>query len=157
MREPLEGAWVAGSAALRRGAHGVTLRGVLALDRAGTGKLGGAPRAAGEPVDADAAGALRCAVCSHAVTSARARCEVGGAHEHTFMNPAGLVFRIGCFSEAPGCTAIGPPSTEWSWFAGAAWRVALCASCRTHLGWSFEGEGAGRFWGLVLDRLLAAE
>lgn len=129
-----------------------------ALDRAGAGEPGDAraPTVVRRASDADDSERLLCAACAHPITSARARREVGGAHAHTFMNPAGLVFHIGCFAEAPGCTELGAPSTEWSWFPGAAWRIALCASCRTHVGWSFESGAAesGRFWGLILDRLV---
>jgi hypothetical protein len=47
----------------------------------------------------------------------------------------------------------GPPTAEASWFPGFVWEVALCAACKTHLGWAFHGESD--FLGLVLDRLAA--
>jgi hypothetical protein len=79
--------------------------------------------------------------------------DVGGAHRHSFVNPAGVTFEIGCFREAPGCMVEGEPTTELTWFAGFAWSYALCANCRAHLGWCYEGEGA-RFFGLILARLV---
>jgi hypothetical protein len=105
-----------------------------------------------ERADVGGGGPVRCRACGHAVTTRRARIEVGGAHEHDFMNPAGMAFRIGCFSDAPGCRGVGEESTEWAWFPGHAWRIALCGGCFGHLGWSFRGS-AGSFHGLVLDRL----
>jgi hypothetical protein len=85
------------------------------------------------------------------VVEAVASTEVSGSHRHTFCNPAGLVFEVGCFAEAPGCVAIGEASEFFSWFPGYAWRVGICRGCTAHLGWSY-GEGPD-FWGLVLDRL----
>ena len=50
---------------------------------------------------------LRCAACEHRITEHAYRTERGGAHEHTFVNPAGYAFRIGCFVAAPGCAHVG--------------------------------------------------
>ena len=97
---------------------------------------------------------LLCLACGHPITSLRERISAGGAHQHTFANPAGFVFRIGCFGRAPGCVQSGPPPTlEHTWFPGRAWRCALCGGCRTHLGWAFQDGNSG-FFGLILDRLL---
>jgi hypothetical protein len=93
-----------------------------------------------------------CAACDHEVTRAEYRTERDGGFEHSFPNPAGIVFHIGCFAEANGCGAIGEASSEFSWFAGYTWRVALCKHCRTHLGWLFESSD-DTFWGQILPRL----
>jgi len=106
--------------------------------------------------DEGGASVLACAGCLQAITTAAARTAVGGAHEHTFANPAGFQFRIGCFAHASGCQADGEPSTYWSWFAGYAWQVERCSACGEHLGWLFRGEGHS-FHGLVLDRLVEME
>jgi hypothetical protein len=96
---------------------------------------------------------LFCATCRHPITHQDHAVAVGGAHEHRCTNPAGLQFRIGCFREAKGCIELGEATTEHTWFAGCAWRVALCAKCRAHLGWRFDGDDV--FYGLILGRLRA--
>ena len=100
---------------------------------------------------------LVCVACEHAVTDDAHRIDMAGAHEHTFVNPAGFAFRIGCFADAPGCAQGSPPreETAFSWFPGWAWQVALCARCAAHLGWSYRNAG-GRFWGLILAALRPA-
>jgi hypothetical protein len=99
---------------------------------------------------------LVCAACLHAVTTTGARIEMSGRHEHTFTNPHGLVFHIGCFAAAPGCLEVSDPSTEFTWFPTYAWQVAICRGCREHLGWLFR-SGDSRFHGLILDRLAESE
>ncbi len=98
--------------------------------------------------------ALVCAACEEPITSASCAIEVAGAHAHVFMNPAGYVFEIGCFSEAYGTAHGGPPSDEWSWFPGHVWTTCVCRRCAAHVGWSFAAKSGGaRFWGLILERL----
>jgi hypothetical protein len=97
--------------------------------------------------------AILCAGCGAVVTTLRHRIAVNGAHEHRFMNPAGMLFHIGCFAEAIGCRIVGPDSHEYPWFPGHAWRYAMCAACGQHLGWSFRSGGHDGFFGLVLCRL----
>lgn len=97
---------------------------------------------------------IRCAHCGQPVSSADQRIDQGGAHEHRFENPAGIVFRIGCFRRAPGCRPAGEATLAWTWFPGHPWALALCRNCATHLGWSYGPGGAGdAFYGLILDRL----
>jgi hypothetical protein len=95
---------------------------------------------------------IRCASCSHALARDRDRIDVQGKHVHTFVNPGGHEYTIRCFADAPGCAAAGDESTFWTWFPGFAWRVALCAACGAHVGWSFRAE-TGVFWGLVVERI----
>jgi hypothetical protein len=80
---------------------------------------------------------------------------VQGAHEHRCTNPHGITYYIGCFHEAAGCTAIGEATTEYTWFPGYVWRVALCANCRAHLGWHFQSRD-DYFHGLIMARLTSA-
>lgn len=81
-----------------------------------------------------------------------------GAHERSVFNPAGLVFRIGCFREAPGVAEFGPTTTEFTWFRGYAWSIGLCRSCGVHLGWRYEGSlEPAVFFGLVKAQLVVEE
>ena len=96
---------------------------------------------------------IRCRRCEHAVTAGRYAVEVDGAHSHTFRNPAGWSFRIGCFADAPGAAVAGVATYAHTWFRGYAWRYAHCGGCGAHLGWWFVG-GSDAFAGLVLARLV---
>lgn len=98
---------------------------------------------------------LFCTTCRHPVTHQDERIIVQGGHEHIFTNPHGVVYHIGCFREAAGCAPIGGATMEYTWFKGYAWRIALCAYCRAHLGWLFQVEG-GYFHGLITSRLASA-
>lgn len=98
---------------------------------------------------------LFCAVCKHPITHQDERIDVHGGHEHTCTNPYGFTYTIGCFREAAGCVAFGAATSAHSWFRGYAWQVALCASCRHHLGWRFTSPGDS-FYGLIVGRLTSA-
>ena len=100
---------------------------------------------------------LVCAACGHRITSERERISVLDSHEHRFFNPTGFLFHIGCFRNAPGCLAIGHPSTEFTWFPGFAWCHAMCDGCGQHLGWRFSDSEGNSFFALVLNRLVEAE
>jgi hypothetical protein len=89
------------------------------------------------------------------ITSPAERIEVKGSHRHTFSNPLGLLFQIGCFRRVKGCVDASPPEVEWSWFQGYVWQVVLCSACATHMGWRYTGQ-QDCFYGLILDRLMQA-
>ncbi|TFH40159.1 MAG: hypothetical protein E4G96_08000 [Chrysiogenales bacterium] len=97
---------------------------------------------------------IRCRICGTTVTTESERMRMNGSHEHAFVNPLGLLFRIGCFSGARGCLAAGEPTGDYTWFPGYTWRFAVCSNCRVHLGWCYQ-SGTGAFWGLILDRLVS--
>jgi hypothetical protein len=99
---------------------------------------------------------LACIRCGSAITTAAARIAIAGAHEHTFANPHGFLFRIGCFSSAQGCATEGPRTAEWSWFPPYSWQIEVCATCREHLGWLYRAQES-RFHGFILDRLIERE
>lgn len=94
-----------------------------------------------------------CRQCHTRITGAGQRITVEGSHKHTFANPSGVVFEIGCFRTTIGCALMGPPSTDFAWFAGHSWQIAICSSCQTHLGWLFRAPGGSNFFGLILDRI----
>jgi hypothetical protein len=93
-----------------------------------------------------------CASCGHPVTTREYEETVDGAHIHRFVNPAGIPFTIGCFSNAPGCTHQGPPTDQYTWFPGYSWSCALCGNCSEHLGWRYENSAA-IFYGLIMTQL----
>jgi len=96
--------------------------------------------------------AIFCRACGGVITARREGIEVAGNHTHTFFNPAGIVYELGCFRKAEGCIVSGEPTGEFSWFAGHVWSYAFCRSCHNHLGWFYEGNGS-TFFGLILPRL----
>jgi hypothetical protein len=99
---------------------------------------------------------ILCRSCSHIITSIDRKIEIDGQHAHTFTNPAGIVYRIGCFSEAPGCFNFGEPTEEFTWFPGFAWSYANCLKCFMHLGWFYQ-SGDRHFYGLILNHLIAGQ
>jgi hypothetical protein len=94
-----------------------------------------------------------CRQCEQRLTRPSERIPVNGSHSHTFANPSGVVFEIGCFRMVSGLQFIGPPSYEFPWFAGHSWQIVICSACQTHLGWWFRGSETNQFFGLILDRL----
>ena len=101
----------------------------------------------------------RCVNCGSGITTPDDIISVNNTHEHTFVNPDGYIFCIGCFGESMGCLAAGTQTTEHTWFAGHAWQYALCGHCTLHLGWIYHAAHGGRihggrFYGLILDRLV---
>jgi hypothetical protein len=96
---------------------------------------------------------IRCRHCHQVITKPSERVEIHGSHQHTFANPHGIVFHIGCFRSCTGCGYVGPVSGEFTWFKGFKWRIAICTMCLTHLGWLFTSSGGHSFNGLILDRL----
>ena len=97
---------------------------------------------------------ILCRQCRQAITAPADRMALQGSHKHTFANPHGVVFEIGCFKNARGCGYAGPLTDEFSWFAGYHWRICFCTMCLTHLGWLFVSGGGEMFHGLILDRLI---
>jgi len=102
----------------------------------------------------DKEGYLLCQRCFQIITSISEMIEVSGHHHHTFANPEGILFEIGCFKKAWGCWYMGPATGEFSWFKGFQWKVAVCSRCLTHLGWFYVSSDSGSFHGLILDRLV---
>ncbi len=96
-----------------------------------------------------------CRQCMQVITSPAERIGVQGSHRHTFSNPLGLLFQIGCFRRVKGCVDASPPEAQWSWFRGYVWQAVLCSACATHMGWRYTGH-QNSFYGLILDRLMQA-
>lgn len=99
---------------------------------------------------------LLCRQCHQIIARPMDRISVSGAHRHVFANPHGIVYEIGCFRAASGCGYAGATSSEFTWFAGYAWRILLCTGCLSHLGWVFTADSGNRFYGLILDHLIGS-
>lgn len=95
---------------------------------------------------------LHCAACTAVISQQGNAMEVNGAHQHFCTNPHGFQFRVGCFSDALGCTISGGREHADSWFPGFYWQIASCSDCSGHLGWYFDSDGE-YFYGLILDRI----
>jgi len=95
---------------------------------------------------------LRCLLCQHIITDESQRISIEGSHTHNKTNPGGTKFKFGCFQKAPGCSALGSATDEYTWFSGYQWQLAVCAGCGEHLGWLFRGEGG--FYGLLTNLLV---
>ncbi len=96
---------------------------------------------------------ILCRHCFQIITSPEEMIEMNGAYQHTFANPHGIVFIIGCFGTAAGGRPAGPVSGEFSWFKSFSWRISLCGRCHAHIGWQFLSKN-DTFFGLILDRLI---
>jgi hypothetical protein len=95
---------------------------------------------------------ILCSTCKAPITAAEYIITVNGMHKHSFTNPAGITYLIGCFLSAEGCLVYGGPTLEHTWFDGFSWKFSLCSKCHIHLGWYYQKE-ANSFFGLILDRL----
>ena len=99
---------------------------------------------------------LVCRQCGKHIADEAWRISIDGGHRHTFANPHGHVYDIGCFESAVGCVGIGPGSNEFAWFKGYSWQIVTCTGCMTHLGWFFHSSGQHHFYGLILDCLVSS-
>lgn len=112
-----------------------------------------APRREQDSEQADeAVRPIQCAQCRFPLTTTQETAFVNSRHRHVFFNPAGLVFDIRCFYQAPGIQVVGTKNSEFSWFSGFLWQVGLCRGCGVHLGWFFTGPG--NFHALIADRFI---
>lgn len=102
---------------------------------------------------------LRCRTCGAKVADPRSVFSPSdGRVRHVFANPSGKVYEILTLRVADGVVLHGPPTLEFTWFPGHAWRIASCARCASHLGWSFESLTPNAtppsFFGLLTSELV---
>jgi len=97
---------------------------------------------------------ILCRQCRQAITRPVERLSIQGSHQHTFANPHGVVFEIGCFKDVFGCGYAGAATDEFSWFVGYSWRICYCSMCLTHLGWIFSSNAGDIFHALIIDRII---
>ena len=93
---------------------------------------------------------LVCAVCRATVARvAWIGPVLDGPARRVFFSPAGVVMEVVTLRRAVGVRPVGPPTTEFTWFPGFAWRTAHCEGCAVQLGWRFDGASGGGFWALL--------
>lgn len=97
---------------------------------------------------------LLCRFCLQPITNRGSALARNGFHLHTCSNPAGLIYTIGLFAEAPGCAVAGPLTLNYSWFSGYGWEIASCRNCFSHLGWRFRKGDSDLFFGLIIVHLV---
>ena len=98
-------------------------------------------------------GSILCIKCGNSITSIEIIVSIHEAHKHTFTNPAGITYAIGCFSSVEGCVVSGEPTNEFTWFDSFKWSFASCSKCLLHLGWFYQ-RNDNNFFGLILDNLI---
>src|SRR5512147_1658201 len=119
-------------------------------------QLGSSSEAAASPLHRSNASDdhhVHCVTCGTALARSSDSIEVVGKHEHVFINPHGLIFRIRCYATAVNVVQVGVPSADFSWFAGMLWQVTQCTGCRSHVGWEFCGQ-SNRFQTFISDQML---
>ena len=94
-----------------------------------------------------------CRLCKYTITSHDNSTIINGKHTHTYKNPDGYIYTLGCFTQAKGCKNVGEPTDEFTWFPGFCWLYAICSNCSSHLGWYYQ-SGDYSFYGLILNRLV---
>lgn len=97
--------------------------------------------------------AICCAFCRHPVTNRKLAIDIAGGHRHVFTNPGGIDFEIAMFEKAD-CSNHGIATIDYTWFRGYAWRNALCADCKAHLGWYYTRADSPDFYGLIVRHLV---
>ncbi|MCK4764169.1 MAG: hypothetical protein KAW12_18360 [Candidatus Aminicenantes bacterium] len=103
--------------------------------------------------DIDQGEFILCRNCKNVITSTSNKIEINGKFHHTFTNPQGFIYRIGCFGAAHAILNQGTSTSEFTWFSGFSWCYTLCLKCFAHLGW-FYRSGEKNFYGLILDHII---
>ncbi len=97
---------------------------------------------------------ILCRQCNQAITTPDEQLSINGLHKHSFANPHGFIYEIGCFNSVRGCSHVGPRISEWTWFRGYSWQITVCNSCLINLGWVYESGSQHLFYGLILEHLI---
>ncbi|XP_012267633.2 protein cereblon [Athalia rosae] len=82
--------------------------------------------------------------------------------QSAYCNPAGIIHETVTLYKAQGLILNDEvPQTEYSWFPGYAWTIALCKGCHGHMGWKFTAVHSDlrpqAFWGLTRKSLRSKE
>lgn len=83
-----------------------------------------------------------CAACAARLAREDWVLEADTQQPLVFANPHGRFFELLLVTRSVGCVFEQHATTEFTWFAGYAWRIGNCVRCRAHLGWHFEATHA---------------
>ncbi len=104
---------------------------------------------------------ILCRRCRQEVSDRSLLFSMGDAGvRRVFSNPYGLLLEIVTVLDARGLTLVSLPTTEFTWFPGYAWEVAMCSTCGVQLGWRFLAVAASepeRFFGLLTSAIVLDE
>lgn len=119
------------------------------------------PQTVSAPGEAEARRFFRCRRCERVISSTDQVFSVPGSPAvGAYANPFGQLREVVALRSADGLELDGASSTELTWFAGYAWRIATCAGCTTHLGWRYEAvepeRDPAQFYGLLTAALVEA-
>jgi hypothetical protein len=95
------------------------------------------PRAADERAIDQPEPCLICRACALPIADPRSIFRLGEGPQ-IYLNPHGILHELLLVAAAQNLLLVGEATTEHTWFAGYAWRIALCARCHAHLGWRYE-------------------
>ena len=100
-------------------------------------------------------GLYTCRRCGARIASEADAVRVSGRPERaSYTNPYGHTFEILTVAVAENVIGADEATFENTWFEGYAWRPIVCAMCKSHLGWKYEGDDA--FYGLLTTELRIA-
>lgn len=94
----------------------------------------------------DDSGKITCRLCSAELSRMSEVFTAPGSDgaRQVFANPTGRVFEVLTVLRANGALALGEGTSEFTWFAGYTWRIAVCSRCGHHIGWAFAAADASR-------------
>ncbi len=96
---------------------------------------------------------LLCSRCGNQITSYSEGATIHGSFEHSFLNPDGIMYQIGCFKKAAGCISSERFILEFTWFHPFPWCFVFCSDCGRQLGWKYKSNNNDVFYGLILKLL----
>lgn len=91
-----------------------------------------------DELDAGTYGWYVCAACAARLAREDWVLEADTQGPLVFANPHGRFFELLLVSRVVGGVFDQHATTEFTWFAGYAWRIGGCAACHAHIGWHFE-------------------
>lgn len=79
-----------------------------------------------------------------------------------YCNPAGYIHETLTVNKTleESVRIFDRPSTDFSWFPGYAWQIAVCSKCSSHIGWKFTAVTKNlkpkSFFGLTCKSLVVS-